>query len=379
MKRIQYFKTLFYYDGPQVFEARDAIGGHYVAVMAQSETTCDKYLVAGVPPEKLRDFRSGLLDLKSMLIEAGKDDWYLTTLTDNLYKPLEIIRQNSSISESELLPADGFLLHKYPADTFVVKEAQQRNNLVLTISAEPPESAIDHRIRSNTLAEMLMLIQKMISHAYKLVTREDPSRYRDLANHMMDVVVPASAGSFRVIFEASKGPDLLGNSELSYALGQVDAFFENTANPDKTLITLKEKRGHFAGTYLKLLKFLSKHEMGLWYSWAEPSFAHARQGSVMEGETRPLIDVLSTVTNLGSESVTLEGTLESFNRATNSWGLRTEKGKKNGRIKEGGPSLDGLAVGGSYIFYCEDEIEEVDLTGREVHRLYLARHKPAVN
>ena len=29
MKLIRHTKTLFYYDGPQVIEARDAIGGHY--------------------------------------------------------------------------------------------------------------------------------------------------------------------------------------------------------------------------------------------------------------------------------------------------------------------------------------------------------------
>ena len=32
MMQIRHTSTLFYYDGPQVFEARDAIGGHYIAV-----------------------------------------------------------------------------------------------------------------------------------------------------------------------------------------------------------------------------------------------------------------------------------------------------------------------------------------------------------
>ena len=58
MKTIQHIKTLFYYDGPQVFEARDAIGGHYVAVMAEPAGETDRYLVAGVSPESLRRFRS---------------------------------------------------------------------------------------------------------------------------------------------------------------------------------------------------------------------------------------------------------------------------------------------------------------------------------
>ena len=70
MKTIRHTTTLFYYDGPQVFEARDAIGGHYVAVMVEPEGGHDRYLVAGVEPERLRQFRAGLLDLRTLLLGA---------------------------------------------------------------------------------------------------------------------------------------------------------------------------------------------------------------------------------------------------------------------------------------------------------------------
>ena len=36
MKTIRHTTTLFYYDGPQIFEARDSIGGHYVAVLVEA-------------------------------------------------------------------------------------------------------------------------------------------------------------------------------------------------------------------------------------------------------------------------------------------------------------------------------------------------------
>ncbi len=42
MKTIRHTATLFYYDGPQVFEARD--GGHYVAMMVEPEGDRDRYL-----------------------------------------------------------------------------------------------------------------------------------------------------------------------------------------------------------------------------------------------------------------------------------------------------------------------------------------------
>jgi hypothetical protein len=48
--------TLFYYDGPQVFEAGDSIGGHYLALMVEPLDGQERYLVVGVVPERLRQF-----------------------------------------------------------------------------------------------------------------------------------------------------------------------------------------------------------------------------------------------------------------------------------------------------------------------------------
>lgn len=62
-----------HYDGPQVLEDRDAIGGHYIAVMVDHLEDHCRYLVAGVAPERLRQFRSGILDLRTLLVDADAD------------------------------------------------------------------------------------------------------------------------------------------------------------------------------------------------------------------------------------------------------------------------------------------------------------------
>ena len=51
MKHIRYRSTLYYYDGPQVIEERDTIGGHYVGVLVDVGYGRDRYLCAGVAPE----------------------------------------------------------------------------------------------------------------------------------------------------------------------------------------------------------------------------------------------------------------------------------------------------------------------------------------
>ena len=381
MKTIRHTTTLFYYDGPQVFEARDAIGGHYVAVMVEPEGGSDRYLVAGVEPERLRQFRSGTLDLRSLLAEAGEEEWFLITTATGLDQPLALVPQRTPLRASGLLPDEGFVLHDRPAVELALKEARERNNLVLEIAADPPEAAEEHRIRVGTLVGLLSHVQTMVKHAYGAALRElspDSRRAIDkLDAHLMDVVIPAAAGSFRVVLEAAKTPDMLGQSELARALQRVDVLFENAANPFDALATVKAHRGHLAGAYLRLLRFLVQHKTGLRYSWAEPGFAKSNQRAVTEAEAGPLVDVLSGVSNLGGESVTLVGAFEKANRGAGAWGLLTADGLYSGKVKEGGPSLDGLKIGGSYKFSCIEEIEEVEGTGREQRTFYLIEHEPA--
>jgi hypothetical protein len=379
MKTIRHTTTLFYYDGPQVFEARDAIGGHYVAVMVEPQDGQDRYLVAGVAPERLRQFRSGTLDLRALLAESREEEWYLATTPVGLDQPLELLPQSIALTDSGLLPDAGFVLHDRPAEELALREARERNNLVLEIAAEPPESATEHRIRVGTLIGLLGHVQMMVKHAYGAALREltpDNRRAIDKTDaHLLDVVIPAAAGSFRVVLEAATTPDMLGQSELARALQRVDVLFEHAGNPQRALATVKSHRGHLAGAYLRLLKFLVQHKTGLRYSWAEPGFTKPNYRGVGEAEAGPLVDLLSGVSNLGGESVTLVGAIEKANRSTGAWGLLTTDGLFSGKVKEGGPSLEGLKIGGNYKFSCVEEIEEVEGTGRELRMLYLIEHE----
>jgi len=380
MKTVKHTATLFYYDGPQVFEARDPIGGHYVALMVKPENGRERYLVVGVEPMRLRQFRSGLLDLRTLLVDRTIEDWYLALAPNDLRESFLIAPASGRLAESDFLPDQGFVLHDLPTEEIALREARERNNLVLEISAEPPEAAEEHRIRAGTLAGLLGHIQTVAKHAYNSAKRELSLAIRrqiDMSDaHLLDVVIPASAGSFRVILEAAQKPDLIGQTELGRAFQLVDVLFENAANPQKVLATVKENRGHLAGAYLRLLRFLAQHKTGLRYSWAEPGFARANYRSVSEAEVGPLVEILSSVSNLGSESLTLVGSLEKVNRGPGTWGLLTGEGLFSGEVKDGGPSLDGLKVGGRYKFSCIEEIQEMESTGREVRKLYLTEHEP---
>ena len=383
MKTIVLHSTLFYYDGPHVFEARDAIGGHYIAVMVGSEFPeaaentmrgqGDRCLVAGVAPNRLRSFRSGTIDLRSLLIESVPDEHYLAAVDSGVDQPLRLERLTIPLADSGLLPDPGFLLYDRPADDHVLSEARERNNFVIELVADPPEAVSQHRIRVNTLAGILNRVQAMVKHACRAA---GGARRRRQDDDMLDVVVPASAGSFQVILEASNLPDLFGGNDLGRALPRVDLLFEDTGNPVATLAVVREHRGHLAGAYLKLLRLLAQSGTGLRYSWAEPRLDRPITRSVSQVEAGCLVAALSSVDKLAVESVTVEGALERFNRSTGAWGLLTDEGRRTGKIASDGPSLDGLKVGGRYRFHCDEEIEEIDITGRESRTLYMNLHEP---
>ena len=379
VKAVSYSAMLDYCDGPLLFEARDVIGGHYLAMAMETTEGKDGYVVVGVAPERLRQFRAGLVDLRLLVMEAGEQQWFLTEAAD-LSEPLTLIPQQSSLAQSEFLPDEGYLLHDTPTDAFVLQQAQARNNLMLELIVEPPEAAANHRIRVETFVGLLDQVQKMVKHAYKAAVRELPPRHRPrvpLAEAaLLDVVVPADAGSFRVVLEASGPPDLLGGSEVARALHRVDTLFEHPADPDSTLAIAKQNRGHLAGAYLNLLKFLARRQTGMRYSWADPSFTQPKSRAVSQAEAGRLAEVLEDVSNLGTEEVTLVGEFVKVNRATGAWGLLTGDGLMSGKLQDDGPSLNGLTVGGHYEFSCVEKLETVHGTGKEIRNLYLRDFKP---
>ena len=377
MKTIRHTKTLYYYDGPQVFEARDSIGGHYVALMIPSEAPAAQYVVVGVAPARLRLFRSGSLDLRSLMSEAAPEECYLASIGESLDAPLLISPERPSLEENSFLPDDGFVIYESPTTDFALSEARRRQNLVLEVAVDPPEAAEESRVRVDTLTALLAHVQGIIKYAYRKALKP---RFRQSDAYLMDVVIPAAPGSFRVILEEAKlanaNLDLFGYSGISPALRRLDLLFEHVSVPERTLEVLQSNRGHLAGSFLSLLRFLEEHETGFRYSWADPASEAASGRAVLESQVTPLVESLSKVTDLGVESVVLDGEFVKVDSRSGLWGLRAEGKVTSGKTKEGGPSLDGLTVGRRYRFFCIEEIAVVVGTSRESRTLYLAKHEP---
>lgn len=380
MKTICYSTTLLYYDGVQIFEALDAIGGHYVAVMVEPTDDIDRYILAGVEPEKLRRFRTGALDLRTLLVDRAEEDWFIAMPRNGWNAALALEPQSTPLKDHPDLPDSGFLLHDVPAESETVQEARARNNLVLDIAVEPPEAAEAHQIHAGTLAGLLSHLQTLVKHAHSAALRDMSPGTRRAAEcpdaHLLNVVIPAAAGSFRLVLAAAAPPDMFGQPTMAKALERIDQFFAHVGDPKQTLEMVKVHRGHLAGAYLRLLRFLVEHKTGLRYAWAEPGDQSPKRSAVSKAEAIPLVEYLSGVSNIGAETVTVAGILDKADRSNGNWRIVTDEGGASGKIKPDGPSLEGLKIGSRYSFTCLEEIEESQ-SGREQRTLYLMEHEPA--
>lgn len=123
MKAIKLTAVLFYYDGVQVFEGRDAIGGHYVGAAIGPGIVTNRYMVTGAAPELLRQFRGGRLDLRTLLLAAPEGEWFITVDKEGGDSPLYLEPQPVPVAECDCLPGPNFTLEDGPVDDLALQHA----------------------------------------------------------------------------------------------------------------------------------------------------------------------------------------------------------------------------------------------------------------
>ena len=386
---------LDYYDGIQIFEGRDPIGGNYVAALIDSVGSAYRYVATGANPERMRQFRDGELDLLTLLLEAPGGEWFFIYADAPYGEPLTLLPQKGPLAErKDLLPGPNLILDDGPFEDIALTHARESNNTVLEFSLDPLESVRGHRIRVAALGEILTQFQIVVKHAYHRATNRS---YRKIAGYLsksdidaengylLDVVVPAAAGSFRVILEAAAplGEPTLSlesnSGELVRGLELVDAVFKSAEYPDRAREILQEHKGQLAAAYIKLLGILAKRNTGFNYSWADPQVSGSRYGGVSAAVAKRLYETLSEKSSdyAGSREVIIEGEFVRMDMSTGTWRLRTDTGNKQGKVRvRGDISLEGLVAGDRYKFFCTEETRIVDASGRQSHTLYLDSIEP---
>lgn len=367
MIKIRHTKTLVYYDGPQVFQARDAIGGHYIAVMGASEEI--QYLVAGVAPEKLHAFFDCETDLRSLVLQSEPDARYTTsTMPDGVDDELEVEPYRGGLED--FLPDSGFVPDKddlLAADLLAL--AGQREELLLEMALEAPAGRVGTGAYTDVIHQVQMLIRNVL-----VTVKGDDDDWR-LNTGMLDVVTPAARGSLRVLLGTSSQQGPTFNARMSEALRIVDTLFPQGESMRGAVLAATKNRPPVVGAYVKLLQLLDKNKTGLRYAWTGGGVRGVRNGSVSRRQAATLANTLIETRPTG-ETFVQEGELYRCNSDSGRWGLLTTEGDRlYGRVKHDGPELAGLQVGRQYRFTCEVEYSLVTERGMIP---YLVRYEPLV-
>lgn len=373
---LRFAGTLFYYDGIQVFEARDKIGGHYIAVRVAEAKDNDEplYAIVGVAPGELQRLRLGSLGLAEVMRAVDiRDEWYIGVLEGTDSETRVVAELQSGRIPLDFIPDEGFTLSPpLEAVESIRKEAIARNALAFELQIDGPKSTNEHRLSADVVGGLLIHIQSLVKNAYrKAVSLAGMKGDREMA--LMDVAVPAAVGSFKILLVPSQFPNLFRGYEVSRALEVVDYLLAEASNPTATLDRLRQFTGHTATSFVRLLRFMRDADLALHYSWSSPEREAVSRRVLTQQHTVPLLALLSMTENLGIEKVSLRGVLEEADKV-GSWRMLSDEDGKlyRGKAREG-VSLSDLSIDHRYAFECEEESEEVTGTGREIPTLYLLR------
>jgi hypothetical protein len=110
MKSVHYDRTLIYYDGPQVFLARDLSGSAFVGVLIEQSNETDKYVVVQVIGAFIEMFLRGEIDLLRLMLSRVGPGWYLTEISDGFEGSISLILQPNSLEDFPHLPKPGLYI-----------------------------------------------------------------------------------------------------------------------------------------------------------------------------------------------------------------------------------------------------------------------------
>ena len=380
MKQIHHKNTLIYYDGIQVFDAQDDIGGGYIGILVDTaESDHDHYLVVGIAPVQLQRLRLAEIDLRAAIIGRPETEWFLASAPAGREAEgtLELEARTGDIPD-EYLPGTGLFLGAHdagpPCSAF--NEARSRNTVALELSIESPMPSEQHRVPLGLLTGVLGNFGSLLKHAYDRARQGTPgpgaSARRSDWRRIFDVAVPAIPGSVKVLLLASESPGLFGQTGVAAALEIVDKLAATASDPGNAIQIVKEFQGHTAGAFLRLVQFAAESEISLAYTWASPDRADVSSASISRPQAAALAQVLVSSEKLGTEVKTLTGTLRKVDADKGGWRLKshTDGEEYSGKIGAG-VSLSKVIIDSEYTFICEETTEFAIASGKETQKLVL--------
>lgn len=374
MKAVRLMQVLLEYDYPQVFIARDAIGVRYICMVSDITDHEPTFLCVPVSEHRAADLCSAKIDLRTIYEYPEINEFYKAIPSD-LTQPFELTGADFSIVPVSWLPDEGLV---FDHSDEVLNKAQELNSTVAYASLSMPESASEARIRTRKLSEFLAIYENVLKNLARFTAKfsgrpipkgEDPSE-----SHVFGFC----KGSFTVQFRSAEVCDMLGeNKALIAAFSKLNEFLDIAADPDQAIRFLQSVKGHTASSLIGLLNFITENDCQLTNRWSTPGMSRSSQGRIRVATAQNIIERCRYREDLSLERVDLVGIVDSADVTARSWKILVDGVAHSGSVKEGSDiNLAGIVLGNRYIFRCEEKIEVILGTGREVKKISLLSITP---
>ncbi|WP_143499013.1 DUF6575 domain-containing protein [Pseudomonas sp. Irchel 3A18] len=369
MKILKLELVLLDYDYPQVFIGYDLLGLSYICMVARLNGVEPVYLCVPVSPFRRGEICSGKIDLRQVFSNPEVGEFYWAS-PDSLEGDISIALASFSTCPQEYLADDGLIFN---CEDEVANKAFELRSTVAYASLSVAEARHETRIRSWKLSEFLSIYQNVIKnlsrHAVKQVGKTIP---RDETPYNTDVF-GVSFGSFTVHLRSSDETDFLGeNAVLKMAFDRLNQFIDTVSRPDDALIFLQSVQGHTASALIRLLNFLHENDCPLKHQWASPTMPESRSSTVRLSSARQVIELCRQRADIGVENIEITGIVDSADLSRSTWKIISGSDTMSGHIKPGADiNLAGIVIGENYKFKCEEKVEEILGTGKEVKTIHL--------
>src|ERR1039457_1131792 len=99
MRLLHHHQTLLFYETAEIFEALDAIGGHYLCLLTGADQSGDEYIAVGASPQRLRSLKVGEMDLRTLILNRELKEWYTLKVGSDITQNLEAVERDGDIPE----------------------------------------------------------------------------------------------------------------------------------------------------------------------------------------------------------------------------------------------------------------------------------------
>ncbi|EMQ5443031.1 hypothetical protein WHA67_004603 [Pseudomonas aeruginosa] len=375
MKAIKLLHVLLDYDYPQVFIASDLIGVRYVCMISEVAAQGPAFLCVPVSGRRCDDLLGGKIDLRQVYEEPEIPEFYLAT-PDDLIEPFDIERAQMEVVPQELLPEPGLA---FSLNDEVLIKAQELNATVAYASLGVPESVREPRIRTRKLSAFLNIYQGVLRNLARAAAKAAGKPIPKGEDPYESDVFGFCYGSFTVQVRSAEPCDMLGeNKALIIAFQTLNEFLDVAVNTDDAMQFLTKLKGHAASSLIGLLNFITENDCQLTNRWSTPGMHSSNQSRIRVATAQNIIQRCLLREDLSVESLELVGVVDSADATTGFWKIFVNGVAYSGGVKEdSGINLAGITLRNRYRFRCEEKIEMLLGTGREIKKISLVGFDPA--